>query len=66
MSRVPDDNFDHYYDPYADLMLAKTQIRRAKTQIRSLQLERDEMFKAFDNMIERLRRLERNFDRNKH
>ena len=59
MSRVPDDNFDHYYDPYADLMLAKTQIR-------SLQLERDEMFKAFDNMIERLRRLERNFDRNKH
>ena len=59
MPRVPNDNFDHYYDPYADLMLAKMQIK-------SLQLERDEMFKAFENMIERLRRLERNLDPSKH
>ena len=58
MARVPNDDFEHYYDPYADLMLAKNQIR-------TLQLERDEMFRAFENMVVRLKRLERLFD-NKH
>jgi|TARA_B100001094_G_scaffold152060_1_gene147175 hypothetical protein len=59
MSRITDsDKPFHLFDPYAELIKTKVELGKLKT-------ERDQMFEAFENMVNRIKKLEETLEHHK-